>query len=177
MGRSHVGRNFRIIEVPRPRSISHTNPTPMRQVRLAVFAAASCVLVAGCASETRSAASKTIGVTLLTREHEFYRQLEAGLLEAATAKGYKLIVTSGDFDLAKQQSQVDNFLVQKVDAIIVCPVDSKGIAPAIEKANAAKIPVFTADISAQGGQVVSHVASDNVAGGKLAAEFIAHAIG
>jgi ribose transport system substrate-binding protein len=123
------------------------------------------------------APSKTIGVTLLTREHEFYRQLEAGLREAANAKGYKLIVTSGDFDLAKQQSQIDNFLVQKVDAIVVCPVDSKGIAPAIEKANAAKVPVFTADIAAQGGDVVAHVASDNVAGGKLAAAYIAKAIG
>jgi ribose transport system substrate-binding protein len=67
--------------------------------------------------------------------------------------------------------------VQHVDAIVVCPVDSKGIGPAIEKANAAKIPVFTADISAGGGVVVSHVASDNSAGGKLAADFIAHAIG
>ena len=44
-----------------------------------------------------------------------------------------MIVTSGDFDLAKQQSQIDNFIVQHVDAIIVCPVDSKGIGPAIEE--------------------------------------------
>jgi len=121
-------------------------------------------------------ATKTVGVTLLTRQDEFYRQLEEGLRKAAESHGYKVIVTSGDFDLAKQQSQIDNFIVQHVDAIIVCPVDSKGIGPAIEKANAAKIPVFTADISAQGGQVVSHVASDNVAGGKLAAEYIAKAL-
>jgi ABC-type sugar transport system substrate-binding protein len=51
--------------------------------------------------------------------------------------------------------------VQKVDAIIVCPADSKGIGPAIERANEAMIPVFTADIAAQSGNVVSHVASDN----------------
>ena len=149
----------------------------MRQVRHALLLIAPLVFAAGCAKESGLATSKTIGVTLLTREHEFYRQLEAGLQEAAIAKGYKLIVTSGDFDLAKQQSQIDNFLVQKVDAIIVCPVDSKGIVPAIEKANAGKIPVFTADISSQGGQVVAHVASDNIAGGKLAAQFIARTIG
>src|SRR4051795_6656349 len=92
------------------------------------------LVLPGCKSGANTGGnSKRIGVTLLTREHEFYRQLEAGLREAANAKGYKLIVTSGDFDLAKQQSQIDNFLVQKVDAIVVCPVDSKGIAPAIEK--------------------------------------------
>src|SRR4051794_27029331 len=121
-------------------------------------------------------ATKRIGVTLLTREHVFYRDLEAGLQQAADANGYQLIITSGDFDLAKQQSQIDNFIVQKVDAIIVCPADSKGIGPAIDRANEAKIPVFTADIAAQGGQVVSHIASDNLSGGRLAAEFIAKAL-
>jgi len=72
---------------------------------------------------------KTIGVTLLTRQDEFYRRLEAGLRQAAAAHGYQLVVTSGDFDLAKQQSQIDNFLVQHVDSIVVCPVDAKGIGP------------------------------------------------
>jgi ribose transport system substrate-binding protein len=119
---------------------------------------------------------KRIGVTLLTREHEFYRQLEAGLKDAAEKQGYQLTITSGDFDLAKQQSQIENFIVQHVDAIIVCPADSKGIGPAIEQANQAGIPVFTADIAAQGGQVVSHIASDNLAGGRLAADYIAKAL-
>ena len=120
---------------------------------------------------------KRIGVTLLTREHEFYKDLEAGLREAAEKKGYQLIVTSGDMDLSKQQSQIENFIVQKVDAIVVCPADSEGIGPAIELANRANIPVFTSDISAKGGQVVSHVASDNLSGGRLAADFIAKALG
>lgn len=114
-----------------------------------------------------------IGVTLLTREHQFYKDLEAGLKDEAAKRGYELIVQSGDMDLAKQQSQIENFIVQKVAAIVVCPADTKGIAPAIEKANAANIPVFTADIAASGGKVVSHIASDNVQGGRMAAEYIA----
>lgn len=147
---------------------------------------AAFALMAGCqnagqgggsASSSSSSSGKRIGVTLLTREHEFYRDLEAGLKDAADKQGYQLTVTSGDFDLAKQQSQIENFVVQKMDAIIVCPADSKGIGPAIEQANSAGIPVFTADIAAQGGRVVSHVASDNLAGGRLAADFIARAIG
>lgn len=128
-------------------------------------------------SSSSSSSAKRIGVTLLTREHEFYRDLEAGLKDAAGKQGYQLTVTSGDFDLAKQQSQIENFVVQRMDAIIVCPADSRGIGPAIEQANNAGIPVFTADIAAQGGRVVSHVASDNLAGGRLAADFIARAIG
>jgi ribose transport system substrate-binding protein len=123
---------------------------------------------------TTSTEKKKIGVSLLTREHQFYKDLEAGLKESAEKNGYELIVQSGDMDLAKQQSQIENFIVQKVAAIVVCPADTKGIAPAIEKANAANIPVFTADIAASGGKVVSHIASDNVLGGKMAAEFIAN---
>ena len=124
-----------------------------------------------------SSAKRTIGVTLLTSEDDFYRELETGLQETAAKNGFELIIQSGDKDLSRQQSQIDNFIVQKVDAIIVCPTDTKGIAPAIERANAANIPVFTADIAAGGGKVVSHIASDNTAGGRLAAEYIAKAIG
>ena len=78
--------------------------------------------------------------------------------------------------MAKQQGQIENFIVQKVDAIIVCPVNSKGIGPAIEKASQARIPVFTADIKADSGPVISHIASDNFLGGKLAGEYLAKAL-
>jgi len=128
------------------------------------------------AASGNNAVKKRIGVSLLTREDDFYRELEAGLQEAARQNNFELIIQSGDKDLSKQQSQIDNFLVQKVDAIILCPTDTKGIAPAIERANAANVPVFTADIAAGGGKVVSHVASDNTAGGRLAAEYIVKAI-
>ena len=156
-----------------------TPGTPGRRLAAALLV----TLVLGCKAKeggnggAASVTTKTVGVSLLTREHDFYRQLEAGLQEAATKHGYKLIITTGDFDLAKQQSAIDNFLVQHVDAIVVCPTDTKGIAPAIEKANAANIPVFTADIGAEGAKVVSHIASDNVAGGRLAGEYIAKTIG
>jgi ribose transport system substrate-binding protein len=144
----------------------------------AIFAAlllGALFVTSGCQGRGKSGA-KRIGVTLLTREHVFYKDLEAGLKDAADKRGYELTITSGDFDLAKQQSQIENFIVQGVDAIIVCPADSKGIGPAIERANQANIPVFTADIAAQGGRVVSHVASDNLSGGRLAADFIAKAL-
>ena len=143
---------------------------------LALLVVGGLLASGGCRGGGGGAGGKRIGVTLLTREHVFYKDLEAGLREAADKAGYQLTVTAGEMDLAKQQSQIENFIVQKVDAIILCPADSKGIAPAIEAANRAGIPVFTADIAAQGGQVVSHVASDNLAGGRLAADFIARAL-
>jgi ribose transport system substrate-binding protein len=120
----------------------------------------------------------TIGVSLLTRTHPFYQDLEAGLQEAATAAGYELLVNAGEFDVAKQKDQIQDFIVRKVNAIIVSPCDSKSIGTSIKAANDAGIPVFTADIAclAEGVKIVTHVASDNVEGGRLAAQAVAEAI-
>jgi ribose transport system substrate-binding protein len=120
----------------------------------------------------RTLEGKVIGVTLLTKGHEFYKDLEAGLREAAAEKGCELLVDAGEWDLQKQQSQIENFITRKVDAIIVCPVDSKGIGTAVDQANQASIPVFTADIAAEEGKVVCHIASDNVKGGETAATYM-----
>ncbi len=141
-------------------------------MRLSMLGLVLCL--AGC--QPGGAGEKRIGVSLLTKEHVFYQQLESGLQSEAKKQGFALLVTSGDFDLAKQQAEVDNFIVQRVDAIVICPVDSRGIGPAIERAKAAGIPVFTADIRAYGVSVVSHVGSNNLEGGRLAAEYLTRTI-
>jgi ribose transport system substrate-binding protein len=64
-----------------------------------------------------------------------------------------------------------------VDALLVNPTDGDAVVPSIEKANAAGIPVITVDRAANGGQVISHIASDNVAGGALAGEYLCNALG
>jgi ribose transport system substrate-binding protein len=130
------------------------------------------------AADRQPTATITIGVSLLTRTHPFYQDLEAGLQKAADAAGFKLLITAGEFDVAKQKDQLQDFIVQKVNAIVVSPCDSKSIGTAIKAANDAGIPVFTADIAclAEGVQVISHVASDNVEGGRLAARAVADAI-
>ena len=119
---------------------------------------------------------QTIGVSLLTKTHVFYQDMEAAMQAEATKLGFKLNVMSAEFDANTQNSQVDNFIVQKVAAIILCPADSASVGGAVKKANAAGIPVFTADISAKEGDIVCHIASDNRHGGELAAELIAKAV-
>lgn len=135
-----------------------------------------CALGLACGKKEDQKYTKTIGVALLTRGHIFYKDLEEGLRDEAARQHYELIVTSAEFDLGKQISQIEDFVARRVDAVIVCPVDSKGIGPGIRKANEANIPVFTADIAAQEGNVVSHIASDNIAGGRLAGEYMAKAL-
>ncbi len=120
-----------------------------------------------------AAKQKVIGVSLLTRQHQFYKDLESAMQAVAKKNKIKLIVQSGEFDLATQMQQLESFIVQKVDAIVVCPTNSKGIGPAVKKANKAGIPVFTADIAFEGDGVVAHIASNNVLGGNKAGEFMA----
>jgi len=142
-------------------------------MRKTIFALFIVFALVSCGKKQETSSTKTIGVTLLTRAHVFYKDLEEGLKTEAAKDGYDLIITAGEFDLGKQSSQIEDFITRKVDAIIVCPVDSRGIGPAIKKANEANIPVFTADIAAQEGNVTCHIASDNVAGGRLAGEYLA----
>ena len=143
----------------------------------------AALLISGCARrQTQTGAPTTekkwrVGVTLLTKQHPFYQELEAAMRETAEKEGIELLIQSAEFNLADQTAQVENFLTSGVDALIICPVDSAGIAGAVKKANAAKVPVFTADIAAQGGDVVCHVASDNVQGGRLAGEYLAKLLG
>jgi len=115
----------------------------------------------------------TVGVTLLTKEHPFYQELEAAMRETAAEHNVKLNIQSAQFEMEKQQSQIENFITQHVDALVICPVDSDTIGGAITRANKAGIPVFTADIAANSGDVICHVASDNVEGGRVAGGYMA----
>jgi ribose transport system substrate-binding protein len=119
----------------------------------------------------------TVGVSLLTRTHQFYRDLEASLRVTARPYVIELVMDSAEFDPNRQADQVENYVVQNVDALLVCPCDSLSIGTSIAKANKKGIPVFTADIAAKAGEVVCHIASDNVAGGRLAAQALAQALG
>lgn len=125
-----------------------------------------------------AADKKVIGVTLLTREHQFYRDLESGLKTEAAKFGYELIVVAGEFDPGRQAAQLEDFIAKKVDAIVLAPCDSKAVGSSIAEANKVKIPVFTVDIAnlSPQGKVVCHIASDNVEGGRQAGRLMVKAL-
>jgi ribose transport system substrate-binding protein len=148
---------------------------------------ACAVLVAGCAkggdagsAQTGGAAngSKTIGVSIQNREAQFYQDMETGMDTEAKKYGYTVKVVDASRDNAKQQGQVEDFIAQKVDAIVLTPYDSQAIGSAIVEANKAGVPVFTADIAntSKDGVVVSHIASDNVEGGAEAGALMCAAV-
>jgi ribose transport system substrate-binding protein len=115
---------------------------------------------------------------VLTLTNPFFKEI-ADTLKAELAKdGYDVLVVSGEFDVARQQNQVKDFIVRKTAAMVLTPCDSKAIGASIKEANAAGIPVFTADIAclAPDARVVCHVATDNYSGGKQAAQAMIDAL-
>ena len=127
----------------------------------------------------KPAAKGTIGLSVLTLTNPFFKEIADTLTAEAAKHGYTVSVVSGEFDVAKQQNQVKDFIVKKVAAIVLTPCDSKAIGPAIQEANDAGIPVFTADIAclAPGVKVICHIATDNYGGGKEAAKAMIEALG
>ena len=74
-------------------------------------------------------------------------------------------------DASKQLDQIDNFIAQKVNAIVVVPVDYQGIVPGVEKANAAGIPIIALGIQSAGGKY-TFVGSKNIDAGRMQGEFM-----
>jgi len=149
----------------------------VRARKLVAILAASTLLVAACSSGSGGGGSKTIGLALSTLNNPFFVALRDGAQAKATELGLTLQVADGQDNLATQISQIEDFITKKVAVIIINPVDSDGIVPAVQKANQAKIPVVTVDRAANGGTVASHIASDNVAGAKMAGEFLVKQVG
>ena len=123
----------------------------------------------GSGEEPTTQSKGTIGLSVLTLTNPFFKEIADAMTAEAKKHGYEVAVVSGEFDVAKQQDQVKDFIVKKVVAIVLTPCDSKSIGPAILEAHNAGIPVFTADIACLAPKakdvVVSHVATDNLGGG------------
>ncbi len=116
----------------------------------------------------------TIGVTFMTMNNPFFVAMEKNI-RAELKKvdpNAKLIVADSQFNLAKQISDVEDMIQQKINILFLNAVDSKAIAPAVIAANKANIPVITLDVNAEGGKVTSFIASDNYLAGKLCGEYI-----
>jgi ribose transport system substrate-binding protein len=120
---------------------------------------------------------RRIGVSLPTRGLPYYRELEAGIRAGVREARYDLVVTDANMDPAAQATQAAGLLQQRVDALVIVPIDTLSTAAAVERANAARVPVFTVGLRPDGGRIVSHVQSDHAATGRIAAEYLATFLG
>ncbi len=141
------------------------------QCKLALFLGA--IAFARGADAADVPAKAKIGASYMTLNNIFFDPMNAGASEAAKKAGAEYIVVDARLDISRQVDGVENLIAQSVSAIILNPVDSDAIVPAVQSANKANIPVFTIDVKSRGGTVTSHITSDNVEAGRLAGEFVA----
>lgn len=113
-----------------------------------------------------------VGVSLSTLNNPFFVSIREGVEEAAKDKDVETVITDAQNDSSSQNNQVEDLITQKVDLIIINPVDSTAISSSVKKANEANIPVICVDRSSDEGEIVSFISSNNIEGGKLAGEFI-----
>jgi ribose transport system substrate-binding protein len=164
----------------------------MTQTRYVLaFAAATAVVVqaSSCSKSPKQASSDRpaavvkgkIGMTCMDLENPFFKFIANVMEEEAAKNGYQLVAQNGAKDAATQNSQLTDFVAQRVDAIFLNPADSEAAGEGVKKAAAAGIPVFTFDVEVTDeeakSKVISHIGSDNYQGGRLAGESMIKATG
>lgn len=131
----------------------------------------------GLAISGSALAQDTLALAVSTLDNPFFVTLKEGAEKKAQELGYKLVVLDSQNDPAKELANVEDLTVRGAKVLLINPTDSDAVGNAVAIANKKNIPVITLDRGANKGEVVSHIASDNVAGGKMAGDFIAEKVG
>jgi ribose transport system substrate-binding protein len=151
---------------------------PMRNYALILLLAGA--LLNGCGPEegkmpdgkpTGVSVGKKVGVSLSSRNHNFFLGMEQGLVDELKRQGLEPIVEVAEDSASAQQQQVDTFIRKGVSAIVMVPVDAQQAITPVEAANKANIPVFCIDrrVTAPNAKVTVTVETDNVKMGEAAA--------
>lgn len=118
------------------------------------------------------AAPLKIGMSVPGLQFPFFVIMKDDAEKAAAKLGATIVFADAQNDSSKQASDIENFVTQKVDAILVSPMTVDSQVPAIEAAIKAGIPVATVDRKSNSEMVLVHVGADNVQGGRAAAKYI-----
>lgn len=113
---------------------------------------------------------ESVGLMVQDLSNPFFGAMEDSLKEAAEEQDIQVNVQDGQQDLNTQNNQIDTFIQQDVDAIIINAVDSEGIGPAVDRATDAGIVVVAVDVAAKGAQAT--VTLDNHAAGEEACTYL-----
>lgn len=138
---------------------------------------ALCLLLLGCnqkpgTNKGSQGARKIIGVSMLSLQNEFIVNLKDALEKSAGEKNVQLIITDAERSADRQVQQIESFISQGVDAIILNPCEVEASSPAIEKAKAAKIPIVNVNSETKL-EPDAFVGSRDEESGEMAMEFIA----
>ena len=118
-----------------------------------------------------------IGFSVSTLNNPFFVTLTEGARKAETENNVELVVVDAGDDAAKQTSDIEDLVSRNVGVLIVNPVDSDAVAPAVKSAMSQGIKVIAVDRGVNGVDVDCQIASDNVAGARMATEYLMDLVG
>lgn len=121
--------------------------------------------------------SGAVGFSVSTLNNPFFVSLSEGAKAEAEKQGVKLVVVDAGDDVAKQTNDIEDLISRNVSVLIVNPVDSDAVAPAVQNAVSKGIKVISVDRVVNGVEVDCQIASDNAAGAKMATEYLVELIG
>ncbi|MBD2800575.1 ribose ABC transporter substrate-binding protein RbsB [Xenorhabdus sp. M] len=124
-----------------------------------------------------ASAKESIALVISTLNNPFFVTMKNSAQKEADKLGYDLIVLDSQDNPAKELANVQDLTVRGTKLMLINPTDSDAVGNAVIMANKANIPVITLDRATNKGNVVSHIASDNIAGGKMAGNFITEKLG
>ena len=119
----------------------------------------------------------SIGLAISTMNNPFFVTLSEGAEAKAKELGITLITADAGDDTAKQASDIEDLVSKGIKVLIVNPVDSDAVAPAVETAVSKGVKVVSVDRVVNGVDVDCAIASDNVAGARAAAEYLVELAG
>jgi ribose transport system substrate-binding protein len=118
-----------------------------------------------------------IGMTVPGLQFPFFVTMKQEAEAAAAKLGVKIVFIDAQNASDRQMAALENFVAQKVDGILISPMTTDSLVPAIEDAVKAGIPVATVDRKANTDKVLIHVGADNVEGGRAAARYVIQKLG
>ena len=152
----------------------------MKKTKFTIFAALVLIVVGtfqNILARGNSGSGKSVGLVISTLNNPFFVSLKEGAELEAEKLGLNLIILDSQNDPAKELSNVEDLLSRQIGVLLLNPADSEAAGRAVKRANDSNVPVITLDRSVTSGAVVSHIASDNVAGGEMAGQFMIQELG
>lgn len=140
----------------------------------AVSAILFALLLAGCARQDNG--KFVVGFSQMEHNNPWRLAQTASLKEEAAKRNYELVVTDAQGQTSKQVSDVEDLVARGVDLILLAPREYEGLAPALQAAREAGIPVILVDREAEGTageDYVTFLGSNFIEQGQRAAKWLA----
>lgn len=148
----------------------------MKKTALILTVIMLIMLCGACGSDMPTSENK-VGMSVSTLNNPFFVSLSEGAKNAAIEQGVSITVLDAGEDTTKQANDIEDLISKNVSVLIVNPVDSDAVAPAVKDAKERGIRIISVDREVSGVEVDCEIASDNVGGAEKAGKYLISLVG